>query len=151
MSAIGNLLWFVFGGLWLGLGWWLAGIICALTIVGLPWAKSCFVIGQFAFLPFGKEAISRAELNGYEDVGTGVLGAIGNVLWFLIAGVWMAIGHVVTACACFVTIIGIPFGIQHLKLAGLALAPMGKTIVSKEDAEAARLYAAQASVARRRS
>ena len=151
MSAIGNLLWFVFGGLWLGLGWWLAGIICALTIVGLPWAKSCFVIGQFAFLPFGKEAISRAELNGYEDVGTGVLGAIGNVLWFLIAGVWLAIGHVVTACACFVTIIGIPFGIQHLKLAGLALAPMGKTIVSKEDAEAARLYAAQASVARRRS
>jgi uncharacterized membrane protein YccF (DUF307 family) len=151
MSAIGNLLWFVFGGLWLGLGWWLAGIICALTIVGLPWAKSCFVIGLFAFLPFGKEAISRAELNGYEDVGTGVLGAIGNVLWFLIAGVWLAIGHAVTACACFVTIIGIPFGIQHLKLAGLALAPVGKTIVSKEEAEAARLYAAQASVARRRS
>ena len=151
MSAIGNLLWFVFGGLWMGLGWWLAGIICALTIVGLPWAKSCFVIGQFAFLPFGKEAISRAELNGYEDVGTGVLGAIGNVLWFLIAGVWLAIGHVVAACACFVTIIGIPFGIQHLKLAGLALAPVGKTIVSKEDAEAARLYAAQAAVARYRS
>lgn len=151
MSAIGNLLWFVFGGLWMGLGWWLAGVICALTIVGLPWAKSCFVIGQFAFLPFGKEAISRAELSGIEDVGTGVLGAIGNVLWFLIAGVWLAIGHVVTACACFVTIIGIPFGIQHLKLAELALAPVGKTIVSKEEAEAARLYAAQASVARRRS
>jgi uncharacterized membrane protein YccF (DUF307 family) len=151
VSAIGNLLWFVFGGLWMGLGWWLAGIICALTIVGLPWAKSCFVIGQFAFLPFGKEAISRSELNGYEDVGTGVLGAIGNVLWFLIAGVWLAIGHVVTACACFVTIIGIPFGIQHLKLAGLALAPVGKTIVSKEEAEAARLHTAQAAVARYRS
>jgi len=151
MSAIGNLLWFVFGGLWMGLGWWLAGVICALTIVGLPWAKSCFVIGQFAFLPFGKEAISRAELSGFEDVGTGVLGAIGNVLWFLIAGVWLAIGHVVTACACFVTIIGIPFGIQHLKLAGLALAPVGKTIVSIEEADAARLYVAQATVARMRS
>jgi uncharacterized membrane protein YccF (DUF307 family) len=131
VSAIGNVLWFIFGGLWMGLGWWLAGILCALTIVGLPWAKSCFVIGQFAFLPFGKEAISRAEATGTGDVGTGVLGAIGNVLWFLFAGVWLAIGHVVTACACFVTIIGIPFGIQHLKLAMLALAPVGKTIVSK--------------------
>ena len=151
MSAIGNLLWFVFGGLFMGLGWWLSGIICAVTIVGIPWAKSCFVIGQFAFLPFGKKAISRAELNGTEDVGTGVLGMIGNVVWFLIAGIWLAIGHVVTACACFITIIGIPFGIQHLKLAGLALAPVGKTIVTIEEAEAARLYASQAAVARQRS
>lgn len=151
MRAIGNILWFVFGGLWMGLGWWLAGILCAVTIVGLPWAKSCFVIGQFAFLPFGKEAIGRAELNGSEDVGTGFLGMLGNVVWFLVAGFWLAIGHIVTACACFVTIIGIPFGIQHLKLALLALAPVGKTIVSKEEAEAARLYVAQATVARRRS
>jgi uncharacterized membrane protein YccF (DUF307 family) len=151
MSAIGNVLWFRFGGIWMGLGWWLAGIICALTIVGFPWAKSCFVIGQFAFLPFGKETVSRAELNGVEDVGTGPLGAIGNVVWFVVAGVWLAIGHVVTACALFVTIIGIPFGIQHLKLAVLALAPVGKTLVSKEAAEAVRLYAAQAPVDRRRS
>jgi len=151
MKAIGNFLWFVFGGFLMGLGWWLAGIICAITIVGIPCAKSCFVIGQFAFLPFGKEAISRVELNGTEDVGTGVLGMIGNVLWFLVAGIWLAIGHVVTACACFITIIGIPFGIQHFKLAELALAPVGKTIVSIETAEATRLYAAQATVARRRS
>lgn len=151
MKLIGNVLWFVFGGLWMGLGWWLAGLVCALTIVGLPWAKACFVIGQFAFLPFGKEAISRAELNGVEDIGTGVLGMIGNVLWFLAAGLWLAIGHVVTACGCFITIIGIPFGWQHLKLAGLALAPVGKTIVTKETAEAARLYAAQAAVSRNRS
>jgi uncharacterized membrane protein YccF (DUF307 family) len=134
----------------MGLGWWLAGILCALTIVGLPWAKSCFVIGQFAFLPFGKEAVCRAELIGSEDVGTGFLGLIGNVLWFLVAGAWLAIGHLVTACAYFLTIIGIPFGLQHLKLAVLALAPVGKSIVSTKTAEAARLYAAQASVARRR-
>jgi uncharacterized membrane protein YccF (DUF307 family) len=139
MRTIGNILWFIFGGLWMGLAWWLAGLICAITIVGLPWAKSCFVIGQFAFLPFGKEAISRAELSGINDLGTGSLGMIGNVLWFLVAGVWLAIGHVFTACACFVTIVGIPFGIQHLKLAGLALAPVGKTIVPKETAEAARV------------
>lgn len=151
MSAIGNLLWFVFGGLFMGLGWWFAGIICAITIVGIPWAKSCFVIGQFAFLPFGKVAISRVELNGVDDIGTGALGIAGNILWLLIAGVWLAIGHVVTAFGCFITIIGIPFGIQHLKLAGLALAPVGKTIVTIEEAEAARLYAAQAAVARQRS
>jgi uncharacterized membrane protein YccF (DUF307 family) len=151
MRAIGNLLWFVFGGLLMGLGWCLAGIICAVTIVGLPWARSCFVIGQFAFLPFGKEAIGRAELSGTDDVGTGALGLLGNLLWFLFAGIWLAIGHLVSACACFVTIIGIPFGIQHIKLAGLALAPVGKTIVSSETAEAARLFAAQARVARQRT
>jgi uncharacterized membrane protein YccF (DUF307 family) len=131
MRLIGNVLWFVFGGLLMGLGWWLAGVICAITIIGIPWAKSCFVIGQFAFFPFGKEAISRAELNGNGDLGTGVLGTIANVVWFLVAGIWLAIGHVVAAFACFITIIGIPFGIQHLKLAVLALAPVGKTIVPK--------------------
>lgn len=151
MSAVGNLLWFVFGGFFMGLGWWFAGIICAITIIGLPWAKSCFVIGQFAFLPFGKEAIRRSELSGAEDIGTGGFGMIGNLLWFLVAGIWLAIGHVVTACACFVTIIGIPFGIQHLKLALLALAPVGKTVVTREVADAARLYAAQATLARQRS
>ena len=151
MRTIGNVLWFIFGGFLMGLGWWLAGLLCAITIVGLPWAKSCFVIGQFAFLPFGKEAIGRDTLSGAEDVGTGPLGTIGNVLWFIVAGVWLAIGHVASALACFVTIIGIPFGIQHLKLALLALAPVGKTIVTRETADAARLYAAQAAVARQRS
>jgi uncharacterized membrane protein YccF (DUF307 family) len=150
MRTIGNVLWFVFGGFWMGLGWWLAGIICALSIEGLPWARACFVIGRFAFLPFGKEAISRAELTGAEDVGTGALGMVANILWFLFAGVWLAIGHLITACACFITIIGIPFGIQHLKLAGLALAPVGKTIVSSEEALSARLYAAQMHVTRQR-
>ena len=151
MRTIGNVLWFIFGGLFMGLGWWLAGLLCAITIVGLPWAKSCFVIGQFAFLPFGKEAISRDALTGTEDVGTGPLGMLGNVLWFIVAGDWLAIGHVATALACFVTIIGIPFGIQHLKLAMLALAPVGKTIVTRDTADASRLYAAQAAVARQRS
>jgi uncharacterized membrane protein YccF (DUF307 family) len=151
MSAIGNMLWFIFGGFLMGLGWWLAGLVCAITIVGLPWAKACFVIGQFAFLPFGKEAISREELTGNKDIGTGTLGMLGNVLWFIFAGIWLAIGHLVAALGCFITIIGIPFGIQHLKLAGLALAPVGKTIVSKEVAESASLYSAQAEAARRRS
>ncbi|HEY8878106.1 MAG TPA: YccF domain-containing protein [Roseateles sp.] len=146
MSAIGNLLWFVFGGALMGLGWWLAGLLAFISIIGIPWGRACFVIGQFAFFPFGKEAVSRKELSGVEDVGTGGLGLIGNVVWFILAGVWLAIGHVVSAIACFCTIIGIPFGIQHLKLAGIALAPIGKTIVDKEVAAAARARGAQATV-----
>jgi uncharacterized membrane protein YccF (DUF307 family) len=89
------------------------------------------VIGQFAFLPFGKEAVSRDLVTGEDDIGTGALGMVGNILWFIFAGVWLAIGHVVTALALFLTIIGIPFGVQHLKLAVLALAPIGKKIVTK--------------------
>lgn len=129
LRTLGNLLWLVLGGLMMGLGWWLAGLLCAITIIGLPWAKACFVIGQFAFWPFGKEAVNREQVNGQQDIGTGALGTLGNVVWFIFAGVWLAIGHLLSAVACFVTIIGIPFGLQHLKLAAMTLAPIGKTIV----------------------
>ena len=78
MITLGNVLWFIFGGWWMGLGWWLAGLLCAVTVVGLPWAKACFVIGQFAFLPFGKEAFSRNQLTGKDDIGTGALAPIGK-------------------------------------------------------------------------
>lgn len=131
MRAIGNVLWFIFGGFLMGLAWWFFGILAFITIIGIPWAKVCFVIGQFTFLPFGREAISRKALTQKDDIGTGFLGLIGNIIWFIFAGAWLAIGHLVSALACLVTIIGIPFGIQHLKLAGLALAPIGKTIVHK--------------------
>jgi uncharacterized membrane protein YccF (DUF307 family) len=131
MRTIGNIFWFILGGFLMGLGWWLVGALAAITIVGLPWAKACFVIGQFAFLPFGKEAVNRKDLTQQDDIGTGALGLVGNVVWFVLAGWWLAIGHLASALACFVTIIGIPFGIQHMKLALIALAPIGKTIVSK--------------------
>lgn len=122
----------------MGLSWWLVGLLAFLTIVGIPWGKACFVIGQFTFLPFGMEAVSRKELSDRDDIGTGFLGLIGNVIWFVFAGIWLAIGHVISAIACGITIIGIPFAVQHLKLAGIALAPIGKTIVTKEVAAAAR-------------
>ena len=147
MRAILNFLWFVLGGVLMGLAWWLAGIVAYITIIGIPWGKACFVMGQFSFFPFGKEAISRRELHQTDDIGTGALGTIGNIIWFILAGVWLAIGHVACAIANFVTIIGIPFGIQHLKLAGIALAPIGKTVVTKEVAAAARAAAATATVA----
>ncbi len=138
MRTIGNLVWLVLGGFWMGLGWWLAGLLMAVSIIGLPWARSCFVIGHLCFLPFGREAIDRKELTGREDLGTGALGTVGNILWFVFAGVWLAIGHVISAVLCFVTIIGIPFGFAHLKLAGCALAPVGKTIVDADVAASAR-------------
>src|SRR3982074_1911393 len=148
MGVIGNVLWFILGRAVMGLSWWLVGLVAFVTIVGIPWGKACFVIGQFAFFPFGKEAIDRKTLSHADDVGTGTLGLIGNIIWFIFAGIWLAIGHVTVAIACFITIIGIPFGIQHLKLAGIALPPIGKTMVTKEVASAARRQAGESAVAR---
>jgi uncharacterized membrane protein YccF (DUF307 family) len=138
MSAIGNLIWFLFGGVFMGLAWCFFGILAFVSIIGIPWGRACFVIAGFSFFPFGKEAIARDELTLNEDIGTGSLGFIGNVLWFIFAGFWLAIGHVMSAIACFVTIIGILFAIQHLKLAVISIAPIGQTIVDKEVAAAVR-------------
>jgi len=151
MRAIANFLWFILGGFLMGLAWWLVGMVAFVTIVGIPWGKACFVIGQFTFFPFGKEAISRKELNHEDDIGTGGLGVLGNIIWFVFAGIWLAIGHVVSALLSFISIIGIPFGIQHLKLAGISLSPIGKTIVTKEVAAAVRKANAEATVAALRS
>ncbi|WP_020182122.1 YccF domain-containing protein [Methylotenera sp. 1P/1] len=131
MALIGNIIWFVFGGLIMGLAWWLAGILCFISIIGIPWGKACFVIGQFAFWPFGKEAVSRKQKSGKDDIGTGTLGLIGNVLWLIFMGIWLAIGHIVSGILCCLTIIGIPFGMQHFKLVPISLMPIGMTVVDK--------------------
>lgn len=142
MSLILNVIWVVFGGLLMALGWLLAAVVMAITIIGLPWARACLNIALYSLWPFGKEAISRKVLTGKDDLGTGALGLVGNIAWFVLAGVWLALGHVLAAVACAVTIIGIPLAIGHLKLANLALFPVGKTIVSTEMAEEARRRAA---------
>lgn len=147
MREIGNFFWFLLGGMVMGLAWWLVGILALFSVVGIPWARACFVIGWFALLPFGKVAIGREELTHRRDMGTGGLGAMGNIIWFVLAGFWLALGHVIAAIINCSTIIGIPFAIQHLKLAGIALAPIGKTIVSAEVAEAARKANAEAELA----
>jgi uncharacterized membrane protein YccF (DUF307 family) len=133
LRSLFNLLWFVLGGVWMGLAWWLVGLLCFVSIVGIPWGRACFVIGEFSFLPFGRTTVSRRELTGKADIGTSVLGTLGNVIWFLLAGIWLALGHLVSALACFLTIVGIPFGIQHLKLAVVALAPIGQTVVKTSE------------------
>ncbi|WP_444903332.1 YccF domain-containing protein [Microbulbifer sp. CnH-101-E] len=150
MRTLGNFLWFILGGVFMGLCWWFFALIAFVSIVGIPWGRACFVMGKFSFFPFGREAISRKELTLNEDIGTSGLGLIGNIIWFLFAGIWLAIGHLVHAIACFVTIIGIPFAIQHLKLAGISLSPIGKTIVVTEVAQAARMKNAETIVSRMR-
>ena len=131
MTLLLNLIWVIFGGLVMAMLWVLAGLVCAITIIGLPWAGACFTIASFSLWPFGREAVNRRMLTGREDIGTGFLGLIGNIMWLVVCGFWLAVGHLLAAIACAVTIIGIPFAIQHVKLAGLSLAPIGVTIVDK--------------------
>jgi len=137
MRAIGNFLWFILGGALTGLAWFIFGVLACITVVGIPWGRACFVMGKFSFLPFGREAISRKVLKNEKDIGTGFLGSVGNVIWFLFAGLWLALSHLIFALISFITILGIPFGMQHLKLAGISLAPVGKAVVTKEVARAA--------------
>src|SRR6202140_2798159 len=129
MSLLLNLLWIIFGGLWMALGWVIAAVVMAITIVGLPWARAAFSIASYTLLPFGQKAVSRAQHSGSADVGTGPLGVVGNIVWLVLAGWWLALGHLITAILLAVTIVGIPFAWAHLKLAGIALWPIGKMIV----------------------
>ena len=129
-----NLLWVLLGGLWMALGWIVAAVIMAITIIGLPWARAAFNIASYTLLPFGRRAVSRAEYSGRHDLGTGAFGLIGNIIWLVLAGWWLALGHLITAIPLAVSIIGLPFAWAHIKLAGMALWPIGKTIVTAEDA-----------------
>jgi uncharacterized membrane protein YccF (DUF307 family) len=129
VSLLLNIFWIVFGGLWMALAWVVAAVLMAITIVGLPWTRAAFNIASYTLLPFGQKAVSRAEYSGSKDLGTGPLGFLGNVVWLVLAGWWLALGHLVTALLLAITIIGIPFAWAHLKLAGIALWPIGKIIV----------------------
>ncbi|MCR9386861.1 YccF domain-containing protein [Vibrio metoecus] len=141
LRTLGNIIWFLCGGIVMGLAWWLVGVLAFISIIGIPWGRACFVIGNFSFWPFGYEAISRDELTDQTDIGTSGFGVLGNIIWFILAGFWLAVGHILSAVACFITIIGIPFALQHLKLAVISLAPIGKTVVPIEEAARARYRA----------
>jgi uncharacterized membrane protein YccF (DUF307 family) len=129
VSILLNLFWILLGGAWMAAGWLVAAIVMAITIIGLPWAKAAFNIAIYTLLPFGQQAVRRDQLTGQPDIGTGPLGVIGNLIWLVLAGWWLALGHLVTAVVLAVTIIGIPFAWAHLKLAGIALWPIGREIV----------------------
>jgi uncharacterized membrane protein YccF (DUF307 family) len=128
VSMLLNLLWITFGGLWMAAGWIIAAVVMAITIIGLPWTRAAFNMAAYTLLPFGQKAVSRAAY-GQHDSGTGPVGLLGNVLWLVLAGWWLALGHLITAVMLAVTIVGIPFAWAHVKLAGLALWPIGKMIV----------------------
>ncbi len=124
-----NILWIVFGGLGMAVGWLIAAVVMAITIIGLPWARAAFNIAAYTLLPFGQRAVDREVVTGRGDIGTGVFGLLGNIIWLVLAGWWLAIGHLLAALALAITIVGIPFAWAHLKLAGIALWPIGKVIV----------------------
>ena len=129
VSLILNILWFIFGGFAAGAAWLVGAAVLAITIIGLPWAGAAVRIGLFSFAPFGRQVVDRQNVTGREDLGTGDLGIILNVVWLVFAGWYIALAHLVVGVALMVSLIGIPFGIQHFKLAIIALAPVGKTVV----------------------
>ncbi len=129
MTLLLNILWFVLGGFVAGLAWLLSALLLGITIVGLPWAFAAARIGIFTFFPFGKQVVPREAITGRDDLGTGPLGFLLNLIWFVLGGWYLALIHIVHGVVLCVTIIGIPFGIQHFKLALIALAPIGKEVV----------------------
>jgi uncharacterized membrane protein YccF (DUF307 family) len=125
MRLLGNLIWLLFGGLATGIGWWVAGLLAAITIIGIPFAIAAFRIGTFSFWPFGREVVDRPERGEARKL----LILLGNIVWILLGGIWLALAHLFFALLLAITIIGIPFAVQHLKLAQLSLTPYGKAIV----------------------
>lgn len=136
VNVVLNVLWVVTGGVWMAAGWLIAAVLMALTIIGIPWTRAAIDIARYTLLPFGFRAVPRDMVAGRDDLGTGAFGWVGNLIWLLLAGWWLAIGHLVTAVGLALTIIGLPFAWAHLKLAWLSLWPIGKAIVPVEDLDA---------------
>jgi uncharacterized membrane protein YccF (DUF307 family) len=122
MRLLGNVIWFVFGGLITALEYFAASLVLMATIVGIPFGIQTFKIGILALWPFGSDIVDRRTSGG-------LLNLIMNILWIIFGGIWISLSHLVFALIFAITIIGIPFAIQHLKLARLALTPFGKQIL----------------------
>lgn len=121
MRLLLNVIWLLFGGLWLALGYFAAGALCCLLVVTIPFGIASFRIGVYALWPFGKTVIAAPT--------AGIASLIGNVIWVVVAGWWLVIGHVLTACAMAITIIGLPLAVANLKMIPVSLTPLGKRIV----------------------
>ena len=122
MRVILNLIWLVLSGFWLAVGYVVAGVVCCVLIVTIPWGLASFRIANYALWPFGRTVVNR--------VGAGAPSLLGNVVWIVVAGIWLAIGHVVTGVLLCITIIGIPLGVANFKMVPVSLMPLGKEIVS---------------------
>ena len=128
LNLVLNVIWLVVSGFWLAVGYALAGIVMFVLIITIPFGIASFRLAGFVLWPFGRTVIQRPE--------AGIASSIGNVIWFLLAGLWIAIAHLVLGLALCVTIVGIPFGWANIKLAAVAIAPLGKDIVSHDDPRA---------------
>lgn len=125
MRTIGNILWLVLAGVWLAIGYVLAGVINCIFIITIPFGVQAFKLAGYALWPFGRMVVHRPN----RDVA---LGCLGNVIWFVFGGIWLALGHLVAGVLRCMTVVGIPLGIACFKMTGLALAPFGKQIVRSE-------------------
>ena len=134
MKTLLNIIWLLLAGLWMAVGYVLAAVLLAITIIGLPFAKQSLKLGGYALWPFGRALIqSPTRHKG--------LSVIGNILWFVLAGWWLALGHLITGVALCLTIIGIPLGIADIKMAGAALVPFGRQVVSARELNAGLIAA----------
>jgi uncharacterized membrane protein YccF (DUF307 family) len=124
MNTIGNLLWLIFGGFVSAMGYFVMGFVFCISIIGIPFGIQCFKIGMFVLWPFGKKVVTTSSSGG-------CLTLLFNIIWIFTGGLYTAVMHLVFAFLLFISIIGIPFARQHLKLVELTLAPFGKTIIDK--------------------
>ena len=129
MRLILNVIWFVLSGFWMAIGYALAALICFILIITIPFGIASLRIAVFALWPFGKTVVRRPD--------AGVFSGIGNVIWLILCGWWLALGHLITGVALCITIIGIPLGLANFKLIPVSLLPLGRDIVSVEEARAA--------------
>ena len=146
MRFIGNIIWFVFGGWYLALGWILGAIIFAISIIGLPITRAAIEMAKMSAFPFGKDVVHIREIDQKEMSGTtaitGTIGFIANILWVLSFGWALFLMYIAAGIITCITIIGIPFGIQAFKLAGISFWPVGRRVVTKEMAVTLRQRAA---------
>ncbi|WP_175548628.1 YccF domain-containing protein [Mangrovactinospora gilvigrisea] len=129
MDFILNVLWLVLCGFWMALGYVVGGLIACITIIGIPFGVAAFRIAGFVLWPFGRTAVRRPD--------AGAPSTVGNVVWFVFAGLWLAIGHIVTSIPLFCSIIGIPFGWANLKLIPISIMPLGAEVVPTDQKFAA--------------
>jgi uncharacterized membrane protein YccF (DUF307 family) len=125
VNVVLNVIWLVFGGLVMALGYAVAGVVCCVLIITIPFGLAAFRMANYCLWPFGRTTVPRPT--------AGVLSVVGNIIWFLIAGWWLALGHIVSAIAQALTIIGIPLAIANLKLVPVSLFPLGHTVVDGDD------------------
>jgi uncharacterized membrane protein YccF (DUF307 family) len=130
LSILLNVIWLVFGGFFLALGYALAGVVCCVLIITIPFGLAAFRMANYTLWPFGRTTIPKPT--------AGALTLVGNIIWFLLAGWWLALGHIISAIAQFITIIGIPLGVANLKLVPVSLFPLGHEIVDADDIRARR-------------